>query len=131
MPVAVAVRPDHPEDWRPHKGPQQRFLSLTCFEALYGGAAGGGKSDCLLVDAIRYVGRGYGTAYQAILFRRTYPELEKSLIVRSHDLYPRIGGRYNEQKKVWTFPGQERVLFGYMQRDEDRLQYQGAAFQFV
>lgn len=121
----------HPDDWVPHRGPQTRFLSLTCFEALYGGAAGGGKSDCLLVDATRYVGRGYGPDYQAILFRRTFPELEKSLIVRSHDLYPRLGARYNEQKKLWTFPGGERVLFGYMERDQDRLQYQGAAFQFV
>lgn len=128
---AVRKPGDHPDDWKPHKGPQTRFLSLTCFEALYGGQAGGGKSDCLLVDAIRYVGRGHGADYQAILFRRTFPELEKSLIVRSHDLYPRIGGRYNEQKKLWTFPGGERVLFGYMERDADRLQYQGAAFQFV
>jgi predicted phage terminase large subunit-like protein len=122
---------DHPDDWRPHPGPQTRFLSLSCFEALYGGAAGGGKSDCLLVDAIRYVGRGYGTAYQAILLRRTFPELEKSLIVRSQDLYPRVGGRYNQQSKTWTFPGGERVLFGYMENDKDRLQYQGAQFQFV
>lgn len=122
---------DHPDDWRPHPGPQTRFLGLTCFEALFGGAAGGGKSDCLLVDAIRYVGRGYGTSYQALLLRRTFPELEKNLILRSHDLYPRIGGRYNQQSKTWTFPGGERVLFGYMEHDEDRLQYQGAAFQFV
>lgn len=122
---------DHPDDWKPHKGPQTRFLSLTCFEALYGGAAGGGKSDCLLVDAIRYVGRGYGTKYQAILFRRTFPELEKSLILRSHDLYPIYGGRYNQQSKTWTFPDGERVLFGYMQNDDDRTQHQGAAYQFV
>lgn len=122
---------DHPDDWKPHPGPQTRFLSLTCFEALFGGSAGGGKSDCLLVDAIRYVGRGYGTGYQALLLRRTFPELEKNLILRSHDLYPRIGGRYNQQSKTWTFPGGERVLFGYMENDKDRLQYQGAAFQFV
>ena len=122
---------DHPDDWQPHAGPQTRFLSLGCFEALYGGAAGGGKSDCLLVDATRYVGRGYGTNYQALLLRRTFPELEKSLIVRSHDLYPRIGGRYNQQSKTWTFKDGERVLFGYMESDKDRLQYQGAAFQFV
>lgn len=121
----------HRDDWVPHKGPQQRFLSLTCFEALYGGAAGGGKSDCLLVDATRYVGRGYGTDYQGILFRRTFPELEKSLIVRSHDLYPRLGARYNEQKKLWSFPGGEQIWFAHMERDQDRLKYQGAAFQFV
>jgi len=122
---------DHPDDWLPNPGPQARFLSLTCFEALYGGAAGGGKSDALLVDAIRYVGRGYGTDYSALLLRREIPDLEKSLIIRSHDLYPRIGGRYNEVKKTWRFPGGERIYFGHMQHERDRLQYQGAAFQFV
>src|SRR5687767_2998063 len=94
------TREAHPDDWFPHEGPQSEFLALTCFEALYGGAAGGGKSDALLVDAIRYVGRGYGTAYQAALFRRTFPELESSLVRRSHDLYPRLGGRYSEQKRL-------------------------------
>lgn len=37
-------REPHPNDWRPNRGPQERFLSLSCFEALYGGAAGGGKA---------------------------------------------------------------------------------------
>jgi predicted phage terminase large subunit-like protein len=122
---------DEPEDWKPFPGPQEEFLSLTCREALYGGAAGGGKSDALLVDAIRYVGCGYGRAYQGLLLRRTFPELEKNLIVRSHELYPRLDGEYNEQKRTWTFPGGERVLFGYLEKERDVLQYQGSPFQFV
>ena len=68
-------RAPHPDDWKPNPGPQSRFLSLTCFEALYGGSAGGGKSDSILVDAIRYVGKGYGAAYQALLLRTTFPAL--------------------------------------------------------
>lgn len=126
-----ADREPHPDDWRPNPGPQERFLTLTCLEALYGGSAGGGKSDAILIDAIRYVGRGYGPAYQALLLRRTFPDLEKSLIGRSHDLYPRLGATYNEQKKIWRFPGGERVIFGYLKRDKDVRQYQGAAFPFI
>lgn len=128
--MPVNQRAPHADDWKPNPGPQSRFLSLTCFEALYGGSAGGGKSDSILVDAIRYVGKGYGAAYQALLLRTTFPALEKSLILRSHELYPRIGGVYNESKKTWIFPGKERVVFGYLERDADVDQYQGAAFQF-
>jgi predicted phage terminase large subunit-like protein len=124
-------RKPHPDDWRPLPGPQTRFLSLTCFEALYGGAAGGGKSDALLVDAARYIGRGHGGAYHALLLRRTFPELEASLIKRSWDLYPRLGGRYNEQKKIWKFPAGELVQFGHVQHESDVFKYQGDEFQFV
>lgn len=125
------ARPPHPDDWKPNKGPQERFLSLTCFEALYGGSAGGGKSDAILVDAVRYVGRGYGPAYQALLLRRTFPALEKSLIGRSRELYTRIGGKYRDDKKVWTFPGGESVFFGYLEHENDVEQYQGGAFPFI
>lgn len=129
--MPAKARAPHPDDWAPNEGPQARFLSLTCFEALYGGAAGGGKSDSILVDAIRYVGRGYGSNYQALLLRTTFPALEKSLILRSHALYPRIGGTYLESKKTWVFPGKERVVFGYLESDKDVDQYQGAAFPFI
>ena len=124
-------RKPHPQDWKPNPGPQTDFLTRTCFEALYGGSAGGGKSAALLVDAIRYVGRGYGPSYHAILLRRTFPELEKSLIKSSHELYPRIGGKFNENSKTWGFPGGELVEFGHMQHESDVHKYQGAEFQYV
>ena len=45
---------------------------LTCLEALYGGAAGGGKSDALLDAALMFVDV---PGYASILFRRTYKDL--------------------------------------------------------
>ncbi len=130
-PPSPTNRTPHPEDWRPHVGPQSRFLGLRCFEALYGGAAGGGKSDALLVDAIRYVGRGYGRNYKALILRRTFPPLERELIPRSYVLYPRLGGQFNRASKTWTFPGGETVHFGHCQHEFDVHQYQGVAWQFV
>lgn len=124
------TRAAHAEDWRPNPGPQTRFLGLTCFEALYGGAAGGGKSDALLVDAIRGVGRGYGRNYAGLILRREFPDLEMSLMRRAHALYPRIGGVWHGDNKTWTFPERETVRFGHAQHELDVHRYQGAEFQY-
>lgn len=120
---------EHPDDWRPNPGPQTRFLGLTCREALYGGAAGGGKSDALLVDAIRYVGRGYGSHYAALILRREFPDLEMSLMRRAWAIYPHLGGKF--AGKTWTFPDGETVRFGHVQHENDIYQYQGAEFQYI
>ncbi len=54
--MATAMRPKM-TDYIPHRPtpPQQAFLFLNCLEALYGGAAGGGKSDALLMGALQWV----------------------------------------------------------------------------
>lgn len=117
----------HPDDWAPQPA-QERFLRLGCFEALYGGAAGGGKSDALLVWAAAPIGLGHGKAYQALLLRRTFPELEKSLIRRAEELYPRLGGVPKNEGAQWNFPGGERILLEHCEHEKSVTRYQGAPF---
>ena len=57
---------------------QRDFISAQADEVLFGGAAGGGKSYGQLMDALIYALR-YPKSKQLML-RRTYPELEKSLV---------------------------------------------------
>ena len=59
--------------WQP-QAKQIRFLQRREYEVLYGGAAGGGKSDALLVEALRQV---HIPHYRGILFRKTYPQLSE------------------------------------------------------
>ena len=60
--------------WTPQ--PKQRlFMSAPDFEVLYGGAAGGGKSDALLMEGLRQIGN---KNYKGIIFRRTYQQLDIS-----------------------------------------------------
>ena len=51
---------------------QKTYLRCSDMEALFGGAAGGGKSSALLMAALQYVDI---PNYSAILFRRTYADL--------------------------------------------------------
>ena len=114
--------------WKPQKR-QALFMARPEEEALYGGAAGGGKSDCALAEALRQV---HIPHYRAIILRKTVPQLSE-LIDRSRELYASAypGAKYNETKRVWTFPSGARIWFGSMQHTEDRLNYQGKRYDFI
>ncbi len=114
--------------WTPQ--PKQKiFMSRPENEALYGGAAGGGKSDCALAEALRQV---HIPHYKGIILRKTYPQLSE-LIDRSREIYksafPRA--KYNEQKHCWTFPSGAKIYFGAMQYTKDRTNYQGKRYDFI
>lgn len=114
--------------WTPQ--PQQsKFMERPEFECLYGGAAGGGKSDALVAEALRQV---HIPHYKGLILRRTYPQLSE-LIDKSQLLYPRAfrGARYNSTAHTWTFPSGAKIVFGSMNRKQDRINYQGKAYDFV
>ena len=118
--------------WEP-TSKQTEFLSSSEDIVLYGGAAGGGKSDSLLVDALGLSQDAVAwSKYRAIIFRRTYPEISE-LLDRSREMYPKVfpGAKFSVSDKEWTFPSGAKVIFGYMERDEHRFKYQGQEYQYV
>lgn len=102
-------------------------------ELLYGGAAGGGKSDFLLMAALQFVDV---PGYCAAILRRTFSQLSKAdgLLLRAQEWLTgkaqgveTMGGTPTK----WIFPSGARLEFGHCQREQDRYDYQSAAYQFI
>ncbi len=110
---------------------QKVFLRTNSIEALFGGAAGGGKSSALLMSALQYIDV---PNYSAILFRRTFADLAlpgalmdrfKTWMSNYDDVH------WNANSYVATFPSGARISFGYLNNTNDYLRYKGSEFQFI
>lgn len=114
--------------WRPQPR-QALFMSRFEDEALYGGAAGGGKSDALVIEALRQV---HIPHYKALILRKTFPQLAE-LVDKTLNYYPRAfpKARYNGSNHTWTFPSGAKIVFGSMQHAKDKHKYQGQAYDYI
>lgn len=110
---------------------QLKFINATkeADEILYGGAAGGGKSYGQLVDAFLYA-MTYKKSKQLIL-RRTFSELEKSLIRVSLEIFPRDVYQYNVSTHTGKFINGSIIDFGYCDSENDVYQYQSAEYDVI
>ncbi len=99
-------------------------------EVLFGGAAGGGKSHGQIVDALIYALR-YPHSRQ-LLLRRTYPELEMSLVRTA--LSPSTRGElysYAASRRMGRFANGSTLDFGYCDSERDVYRYQSAEYDVI
>lgn len=118
--------------WSPTER-QALFLAADEDEVLFGGAAGGGKSDAMLIDALGIPQDAMTyNRYRALITRCSMPEL-RDLIDRSRTIYPLVvpGITFHEQAKEWRAPSGAKIIFGYCEKDADVYQYQGQEFQWI
>lgn len=123
--------------YTPHPpSPKQRaFLELDATEALYGGAAGGGKSDALIMGALQYIDR---PRYAALLMRRRKIDLEKdgAILDRARHWFAGTAARWDAKLFGFRFPSPDSnpgatISFGHLEHLSDREQWKGPAFQYI
>jgi phage terminase large subunit len=108
---------------------QEKFIDSPAFITLFGGAAGGGKSRGLFTKyflrCMDYPG------YKALILRRTFPELKRSLIRTSGEVTPRELGKYHETDHVWKYKTGSTLEFGYCESENDVSKYQSAEYDAI
>lgn len=109
--------------WEPQAGPQSALIDCPLSEVFFGGSRGGGKTDGILgkfaLNAFEY-----GERFNAVFFRKEMPQ-QDDLIDRARQIYCKVGAHWQDQKKLFTFPGGGRIRFRPLENDSDAEKYQG------
>lgn len=117
---------------KPQCGPQEKFLAASADIALYGGAAGGGKTYALLLEPLRYMSV---KGYRAVIFRSSYMQISASggLWDESAAMYSGISGvrPAKSPKRHWRFSDNAVLYFDYLGRDDDVYKWQGSQITFI
>ena len=120
--------------WAPLPGSQMVFLSSPIFETLYEGNRGGGKSEMLLFDFAKEVGKGYGENWRGILFRKQLGDLDE-MVRKAEMLYTKLfpGFRFLHAKSDYAavWPTGERLLFRHLANEEEYQEYHGHQYPWI
>jgi phage terminase large subunit len=110
--------------------PRQDALHLCkAPNALFGGAAGGGKSHSLRWDA--YMRCLSVPGYRALLLRRTYPELADTHIERVLLDCLVLGATYSKTEYKLRFPNGSVLQFGHCEDDQTISKYLSTEYDAI
>lgn len=117
---------------KPQPGPQEAFLATPADVCIYGGAAGGGKTYGLLMEAMRHKS---DPDFGAVIFRRNYTQVtaQGGLWDSSRSLYRYIRGATPRKtpKLHWEFSSGARVNFAHLGSDDDCESWQGSQIAMI
>lgn len=108
------------------------FLTCPADEVLFGGAAGGAKTEGLIIKSIGTSDTGFfnNPNWKVLFLRRTFPELENSAILRSQALL-HDKAKYDGVKHRWTVPGGGLIQFGHIKNDDDLHKHHSAEYPLI
>ena len=103
---------------------QAMFHASTADEVLYGGAAGGGKSRAIVMEAV--IDALEHDGIDSYLFRRSYPELEATLLAEALRCVPRDLYSYSKTSHDMHLKNGSTLHFRFCRNMQDAIKYQGA-----
>ena len=118
----------------PLPGSQTAFINCPLKEAMYAGNRGCGKTETLLMDYMKEVGKGYGSAWRGIIFRLEYKDLETvfAKAVRMVKMcFPNAKINHAKGNQRITFAGGETLEFAILAREQDYNNYHGQEFAWI
>lgn len=116
----------------PQAGPQTMFMSSAADIIIYGGAAGGGKTYALLLEALRHKDvKGFG----GVIFRHNYNQItaEGGLWDASNKIFSQVPDAHPRKspKLHWRFDGGAKLNFAHIEREEDLRSWQGTEIAYI
>ncbi len=111
---------------RPQPGPQSAFLSCSADIAIYGGAAGGGKTYALLLDPLRGI---HLPGFACVFFRRELTQITAAGGVwdEAQELYGALEAKLRSSPHAEArWPTGSVIQFRHLQHETDKTAWQGA-----
>ena len=108
---------------------QVEFDACPAKYVLYGGAAGPGKSHAARWALYRRALRIPG--YEALLLRKTFPELEKTHLRRMAREAELIGGEFVESKRIMRFANGSLIECGHMEDADAVAKYLSSEYDAI
>lgn len=91
------------------------------------------NSEALLFDFFKDVGKGYGSDWRGVIFRKSFPELKRGLVIKSKKYFRSVcpEAKFNHTDSCWEFPDGELLFLSQFENENDYDKYHGQEFQFI
>lgn len=111
---------------------EKQYIAHNCGadEIFYGGAVYGGKTFFLLFHNAAHC-LAYGQNANTVVFRRTYDELEGTVIADQVRLFDEKYGTYNKTARVFHWKNGAITCFRHLEKKKDVEKHQGRNYTLI